>query len=161
MIPSSVLHSLVGCSPANMYWNVPFPGASHGQVSPWSWPEGQPLAFGLIQPAGTMHPCSGVPGAQSGSPYPHWLYLPGVLLCGGEMKWGRWLGPGWGRQGAWAQRWNASGPASLPSPVQRGILGLTLESSRKFCGHVRVIAEVRVILGKLRADKCNNRSQHF
>ena len=46
----------------------------------------------------------------------------------------------------------------MPGPVQSGILSLTLESSRKFCGRVRVIAEVRIILGKLRADKCNNRS---
>lgn len=46
----------------------------------------------------------------------------------------------------------------MPGPVQRGILTLTLDSSRIFCGYVRVVVGVRIALGKLKADKCSNRS---
>ena len=81
---------------------------------------------------------------------PEWLALsslalpPAALLCGGEMKWGG--GSGLAGEG--------KGPGLSiripPGPVQKGILSLTLGSSRKFCGCVRVIAEVRIILGEVK-----------
>lgn len=131
-----------GCP--SVRWNVPFPGASRGQVSPRSWPEGRPLACGLTQPAGTRHPCSGVPGPRAARPV-----LPGPTACSPAV----WRGDEVGEvAGAWLGRARGLGSAfeSLPGPVQRGILSLTLGSDRKFCGCVRVIAEVRMILGEVK-----------